>query len=89
MERLIKLYIDCPTWQKAIKVDDFIVAVGKNKSNSVYHIAEVRGRVSPKNERMIRYSVKCYKANLITALQRGRNQELIPMTLYSRDKKNK
>ena len=81
-----KLYIDGPTWQKAPKVDDFLVAVGKKKSNSVYHIAEVKpGRVQ---DRKARYYLNVYKTDLITALRRGPDQALIAVTWYSRNKKN-
>lgn len=88
MERLIKLYIDSPIWENSIEVDDFIVAVGKTKSNSVYHIAEVKSKPSPKDKNWLtRFTVKCYKSDLVTALNRDNDQQLIPMQWYSRNKK--
>ena len=87
-EKLVKLYIDCMRGGQVIKVDDFIVAVGQKQSNSVYHVAEVRQKTpSPKNERMTRFYVKCYKSNLITCLSRDNDQSLIPITWYKRPKK--
>ncbi|AVR47242.1 hypothetical protein C7S20_19400 [Christiangramia fulva] len=88
MEKLISLYIDSPIWENSIEVDDFIIAVGKIKSNSVYHIAEVKSKQSPKHKKLWRYYVKCYRSDLITALKRDPNQRLISMQWYSRNKKN-
>jgi len=87
MEKLIKLYIDSPVWQNSIQVDDFIIAVGKTKTNSVYHIAEVKSKQSPKHRKLWRYHVKCYRSDLITALGRDKSQALIPMQWYNRNKK--
>ena len=89
MEKQVKLYVDCPTWEHPIRIDDFLVTVGKTKSNSVYHVAEVKSRPSPKHERLTRYHVKCFKSDLITAISRDNDQQLIPMQWYSRNKKTK
>jgi len=86
-ERVIKLYIDCAAWQSPIQVDDFIISVGKTKSNSVYHVANVTAKPSPKHRRLIRYNLKCYKSNLLTACSRDNDQRLIPVKWYNRDKK--
>lgn len=86
MEKVVKLYIDSPQWNPEIKPDDFAVAVGKTKSNSVYHIAEVRSVPRP-DKRIIRYHIKCYRSDLITCLKRDRTQNLIPIVWYKRSKK--
>jgi len=83
---LRSLYVDVPSYGEDISVDDFIVAVGKTKTNSVYHVAEARVRESPK-ARMKRCHLKVYKSDLITALSRDSDQKLIPMVWYPRDKK--
>ena len=89
MDQLKKLYIDKPKGSSPINVDDFIVAIGVNKSNSVYHVAEVsEPRQSPKHKRLYRYNIKVFKSDLITCLKRESNQQLIPMTWYKRQKKN-
>lgn len=81
-----KLYVDSPAWAPAILEDDFIVAVGKTKSNSVYHVVESKGKPNPK-KRIIRYHIKVLKSDLITALKRDADQQLIPMQWYNRNKK--
>lgn len=86
MEKLVKLYIDCPAWERPIKVDDFAVAVGKLKSNSVYHVAKVRSAPNLK-KRIVRYHIECYKSDLLTCLKRDSDQGLIIVKWYSRDKK--
>lgn len=86
MENPKKLYIDSPSWSEAINEDDFIVTIGKTKSNSVYHISEVKAKPRPEL-RMVRYYVKAFKSDLLTCLQREPHQKLIPITWYSRDKK--
>lgn len=78
-----------PSWG-TIKIDDFIVAVSKYKSNSVYHVAEVTkvvGRGMPRAKRIFRYKIKVYKSDLITMLKRDPDQELIIMSWYRRNKK--
>lgn len=83
-DKLVSLYIDSPRWNPDIKVDDFIITIGVSKSNSVYHVAKVK---SEDKGRTKRHHVKCYRSDLITALKRGSDQELIPMTWYKRNKK--
>ncbi|MEX0313439.1 MAG: hypothetical protein AB3N18_04620 [Allomuricauda sp.] len=85
MDELKSLYVDMPSWE-SLNVDDFIVAVGKTKTNSVYHIAECKHKPRP-NKRMVRHYIKVFKSDLITALKRDPSQQLIPMTWYSRNKK--
>lgn len=86
MEKQKSLYFDSPSWE-SVKVDDFLVAIGKTKSNSVYHIAELRSKPIPE-KRMTRHYLKVFKSDLITALRRDQDQRLIPMFWYSRNKKN-
>jgi len=86
MDKLRKLYIDLPNWSKPIKTDDFLVAVGIKKSNSVYHVSESKPS-SRKDKRLTRYHLKVYKSDLITALKRDNDQELIIIKWYSRNKK--
>jgi len=86
MEKLKSLYIDTPAWE-SLKVDDFVVAVGKTKSNSVYHIAEVKSKPSPRHNRMTRHYVKVFKSDLLTMLRRDKEQKLLPISWYSKKKK--
>lgn len=86
-DQLKKLYIDMPAWDEPVRVDDFMVAIGKRQSNSVYHIAEVTPGKPRKDKRLVRYYLKVYKSDLITALKRGPKQKLIKIYWYSRDKK--
>jgi hypothetical protein len=83
-DKPISLYIDSPHWSPDLKVDDFIVAVGEKKSNSVYHIAKVNKK---RRGRTKRFYVKVYKSDLITACRRDPEQSLIAMTWYKRKKK--
>ena len=82
MEKLKSLWIDCP-FSEGIKIDDFLVAIGEKKSNSVYHVADVKTKDSPK-PRMKRHHLKVYKSDIITALKRDENQDLIPFYWYKR-----
>lgn len=50
MDELKSLYVDSPSWHTPIKVDDFLVAVGKLKSNSVYHVFEVKSKTGEKTD---------------------------------------
>jgi len=86
MEKTVSLYVDMPIWANNLKVDDFVVTVGKTKSNSVYHVAEVRIKASPKT-RMKRIYFKSYRSDLLTACKRDKEQSLVVMTWYSRNKK--
>lgn len=87
-DRLRKLYVDIPNWQKGLQVYDFIVAIGVKQSNSIYHIAEVNKVTPIKNKRASRWHIKVYKSDLLTALNRDTEQALIPMSWYKRSKKN-
>lgn len=86
MDKLISIYVDCLRGQAEIKIDDFIIAIGQTKSNSVYHVAQVQSKPSPKNPKMIRHYLKCYRSDLLTALLRDPDQKLYPMTWYKREK---
>ncbi|WP_341215755.1 hypothetical protein [uncultured Wocania sp.] len=66
-DKTVKLYVDCPSWKAPIKVDDFLIYVGKTKSNSVYHVAKVKYNPKPE-KRIFRYHVEVYKSNLITPM---------------------
>lgn len=85
MDKIRKLYIDQPSWQKPIKTDDFIIAIGVKQSNSVYHVLESNPKPN-KDIRLIRYYIKVFNSDLQTALRRGESQQLIPITWYSRNK---
>lgn len=81
-EKLISLYIDRLPWDTDIKPDDFLVAVGGKKSNSVYHIEQSR-KVT--REPLNRFYLKCYRSDLVTALRRDKQtQQLIPVFWYKR-----
>lgn len=81
------LYIDMPSWEEGVKIDDFLVAIGKKQSNSVYHIASIKRVVDRKEKRMKRYHINVYKSDLLTALRRDEDQKLITIQWYSRNKK--
>ena len=88
MEELKSLYVDMPNWNQGIAVDDFIIAIGNTKSNSVYHVFEVNARPR-RDKRITRYNLKVLKSDLLTALKRDINQKLIPMQWYKRNKSKK
>lgn len=83
MERIKSLYIDQPSFYPPVKPDDFLITIGAKKSNSVYHISEVKARPRP-SPKWIRYYLKVYDSDLPTALQRDKTQQLIPLTWYKR-----
>ena len=87
MEKLKSLYVDSPSWSPAIFPDDFIVAIGKLKSNSVYHVVESQHKINHE-KRTVRYYLKVLNTDLLTALKRDPDQQLIPMQWYSRNKKS-
>lgn len=78
-----KLFVDSKQ-DIDIKADDFIVAVGKLKSNSIYHVIESR-----RSERAcgFRFHLKVMRSDLPTCIRRDSNQKLIPMVWYNRNKK--
>lgn len=89
MEKLRSFYIDCASWVPVVNVDDFVVAVGFKKSNSVYHVFSVKS-TNNLNKRLIRYHVKVFKSDLLTMLKRDKEtQKIIPITWYKRNKKIK
>lgn len=76
------LYLDVPRWGEYPEIDDFIISIGKRKSNSVYHISKIKSTTERKN-RMIRFYLEVYKTDLITALNRDKkNQRIITMSWY-------
>lgn len=83
MESTRKLYIDCPEWADPIKEDDFIIAIGEKKSNSVYHVWTVKEGVH-KEKGMVRSHVTVFKSDLITALKREEGQKLIPLVWHKK-----
>lgn len=85
MEKKKSLYIDMPNWDNGLRVDDFLVAIGQKKSNSVYHVAEIK-RTVPRG-RMTRYYIQVYNTDLLTALKRDSEQRLITLYWYIRKKK--
>ena len=91
MEKLVSLYVDVPLGYRTIKVDDFIVTIGAKtgKTNSVYHVAEVKPKYF-KKKRKWRYYVKCYRSDLMTCCARDKKtQKVIDIQWYSRNKKKK
>lgn len=87
IDKLKSLYIDMPQWKIGVIVDDFLVAIGKTKSNSVYHVAKVKRIVDKPEKKLIRYYLSVYKSELTTALRRDKTQHLIPIQWYNRNKK--
>lgn len=83
-----KLYFDQASFYPAVKADDFLIAVGKKQSNSVYHVLESNPKPSLKHKRMTRYHLKVLKSDLITALKRDDSQLLFPMQWNNRKKKS-
>lgn len=81
-EKLVSIYYDQPTWSPAVEVDDFLVTIGKKHSNSVYHVVQVK--IKPQGNRMNRFYLKCYRSDLLTALQRDKTQTIYPMYWYKR-----
>lgn len=86
MDKKVSLYIDVPFGYRDIKVDDFVVTIGKKgHTNSVYHVAEVKIK---RKTKIIRYYVKCYRSDLMTACARDKeNQNIIDIVWYDRNKK--
>lgn len=83
MEKVKSLYVDQPSWQPPINIDDFLVTIGVKQSNSVYHIIQVNAKPQA-DIRIIRYYVKVFDSDLMTALKRSETQKLIPLTWYKR-----
>jgi hypothetical protein len=81
-DKLISLYIDKSPNDFAINTDDFLITIGKSKSNSVYHVESVKS-VIQKNG-LIRYYVKVFRSDLITMLKRDKNQLLTTVFWYGR-----
>lgn len=86
MEHTRSIYIDMASWEPAPRVDDFLVAVGALKTNSVYHVASVRA-VPHTQRRAVRYYLKVYRSDLLTCIRRGAEQRVITMRWNPRNKK--
>lgn len=83
MDKIRKLYID-GNFNFNIKPDDFLIAIGKNKSNSVYHVVESIKKIRNNG---LRFQIKVFKSDLMICLKRGKTQRLIPFVWYNRNKK--
>ncbi len=81
MDGLRNIYIDMSYDDNPIKRDDFLIAIGKKKSNSVYHVYSVV--LKPKASK-IRYHLEVVKCELIDALRREPPQKIQPFYWYSR-----
>lgn len=86
MDARRKLYIDMAAWEPAPRPDDFLVAVGALKTNSVYHVASVRA-VPHRERRAVRYYLQVYRSDLMTCMRRGPEQRVITMRWNSRNTK--
>jgi hypothetical protein len=78
-----KLTIELPNWNPSIKVDDFLITIGKKQSNSVYHVSEITRISHHPNRRTTKYHIKTYKSDLITMLRREPNQSLFTVTWHT------
>lgn len=81
------LHYDMHKSQPPVQPDDFLVAIGQKKSNTVYHVYSVKpGKVGRKKGRLRpyvkRFHLKVLKSDLATALQRESNQKLWPIYWY-------
>lgn len=85
METTRSIYIDMAAWEAPPKPDDFVVAVGKTRSNSVYHVATVRA-VPHKARRAVRYHLQVFKSDLLAAIRRDGDQQIITMRWNSRNR---
>lgn len=82
VDKIRKFYVDCDS-DININTDDFIVAVGKKRSNSVYHVVESRKEERPNG---FRFYVKVLKTDLITCLKRELCQSIFPVVWHSRNR---
>lgn len=87
MDKVKSIYIDCDPDDPPIQPDDFVVAIGALKSNSVYHVVESRPKAIPE-KRLIRYHIKVFDSDLVTALFRDSCQQIITLYWYPRTKKS-
>lgn len=90
-DKLIKLYYDVPIQfgKDYIRVDDFLISIKKKCTGAIYHVAEVNSRYRGLD---IRFTLKCYSSDLITALSREKNQRLREFYRYpakKNDRKNR
>lgn len=80
-DRVRNLYVDC-RYNLEIKPDDFIVTIGKTKSNSVYHVLESKVK---ERSNGVRFYLKVLKSDLLTCIKRDNSQAVIPMKWYNRN----
>lgn len=83
-----KLWIDMPVNEKAPATDDFIVAMSRTKSNSVYLVASARQvlrKVPCLTKRRI--AMEVYVVDLATLLRRDADQRIFTMYWYPRTKR--
>lgn len=80
------LYLDTAAWEKGPQVDDFLVAIGKLKSNSVYHVAGAGGFTTPRPH-VRRWHLRVYLSDLPMLVQRDRVQQVWPLHWYPRKKR--
>lgn len=85
-EKLISFWVETEVYEFYIEPDDFIVAEGKLKSNSVYHVVESRCKANKAFD-LFRWHVKVLKSDLLTALRRDPSQRIIPIVWLPRNKK--
>lgn len=83
VDKIKSIYVDMPICSDPIKQDDFIVTIGKKKSNSVYHVLESKVKNHPEKS-IIRCYLKVLNTTLPVALKRGVFQKLIPVTWNKR-----
>lgn len=76
-DKLKSLFVDMDSRARPIQSDDFLVAIGKKQSNTVYHVFSSTLKPS-KYPGATRYQVKVYKSDLITLLKREKSQVLHP-----------
>lgn len=83
-----KLWIDMPVNESAPRPDDFVVAMSRVKSNSVYLVASARQvlrKVPCLTKRRI--AMEVYVVDLATLLRRDADQRIFTMYWYPRTKR--
>ncbi len=82
-DKLRSLYVDSEA-SLIIEPDDFVITIGKKKSNSVYHVVESKRVI---RENGVRSYLKVLKSDLLTCLKREQSQRVVSVTWNSRNKK--
>lgn len=78
MEQARRIHIDIPASDPAICIGDFLVAVGKTKTNSVYHVANVIRVCDRPAQHARRVYLEVLPSELRHAIRRDRDTRLIP-----------